>query len=265
MDYLFHPVGEVRRREKYRTETPRQGVFAGGVARILIQDRDFWREAGRDLAGFERLWIIGVFHLNCDCPPRPLVHPPLAPEKRGYGVFATRSPHRPNPLALSCVRLLEADADGLSVDECDLLDGTPVLDIKPYIPEADAFPDAGCGWRERVGAEAFTVVMTPEAACESEFLLDGGGFDCAQIAAAQLRYDPLNRRRKRVMPTPDGDWVLAWRTWRMVFSCDETARMIVVRGIGSGYSGDELRDGAEDVYHDKELHRMFVKRFGAGE
>ena len=262
MEFSFQPVGEVSRREKYRSETPRQGVFSGGGARIVIRDRAFWREASRDLAGFERLWIIGVFHLNCDCPPRPLVHPPAAPERRGYGVFATRSPHRPNPLALSCVKLIGIDPGGLTVSECDLLDGTPVLDIKPYIPEADAFPNAGCGWRE-TAAEEFAVVMTPDAALESEFLLKNGGPDFAQIAAAQLRYEPLNRRRKRVTPASDGDWVLSWRTWRMVFSCDEAARRIVIRRIGSGYSGEELRDGAEDVYHDKALHRMFVKHFGS--
>jgi len=72
------------------------------------------------------------------------------------GVFATRSPRRPNTIGLSCVRLREHKGNILSVEDIDILDGTPVLDIKPYVPEFDCYPDSACGWLQDVAKNAQT-------------------------------------------------------------------------------------------------------------
>lgn len=100
-------------------------------------------EALKDLASFSHVWVISWFHLNGP-RRRPLVRPPRGGEKRG--VFATRAPHRPVPVGLSAVEILDVQGHVLSVRGLDLLDGTPVLDLKPYIPDYDAFPDASRGW-----------------------------------------------------------------------------------------------------------------------
>lgn len=100
-------------------------------------------ESLRHLETFDWIWIVSWFHLN-GSRRRPLVRPPRGGEKRG--VFATRSPHRPNPIGLSAVQLLGVEGTFVHVRGLDLLDGTPVLDIKPYIPDFDARPEARRGW-----------------------------------------------------------------------------------------------------------------------
>lgn len=95
-----------------------------------------------DLVGFERIWLLTWLHR---APPARLTVSPFL-DARSHGVFATRSPCRPNPIGLACVRLLGIDGAVLRFAGCDLLDGTPLLDLKPYVPEFDAFPGVACGW-----------------------------------------------------------------------------------------------------------------------
>lgn len=105
------------------------------------------REAVRGLEGFSHLWLIWQFSENADAGWSPTVRPPRLGGNARMGVFATRSPFRPNPIGLSCVRLLEIrmeDPRGpvLILGGADLADGTPIYDIKPYLPYADSVPDA---------------------------------------------------------------------------------------------------------------------------
>lgn len=145
-------IGVVRSPYRERFGTPRQpGVTAGtlgGVAqkaRVELYDGRRFELALRGLGDFEYCWVVSYFHLNQGW--RPLVTPPRGPRAR-QGVFATRAPHRPNPVGLSCVRVTGVDeaARAIHFEGCDLLDGTAVLDIKPYVPYADAFPHARAGW-----------------------------------------------------------------------------------------------------------------------
>jgi tRNA-Thr(GGU) m(6)t(6)A37 methyltransferase TsaA len=99
----------------------------------------------QDLEGFDRIWLISFMHLN-GVFGRPTVRPPRGGAKRG--LLATRAPHRPNPIALSCVELLGVEGRVISVKGLDLLNDTPILDIKPYIGRFDAFPDSSVGWLE---------------------------------------------------------------------------------------------------------------------
>lgn len=106
-------------------------------------------DALRALEGFERIWLIYVFHMNEGWSA--LVTPPRGPRIK-RGVLATRSPHRPAPIGLSAVELVSIEERMLRVRGVDLLDGTPILDIKPYVPYADAFPSARAGWVDEVDA-----------------------------------------------------------------------------------------------------------------
>ncbi|HEX3002002.1 MAG TPA: tRNA (N6-threonylcarbamoyladenosine(37)-N6)-methyltransferase TrmO [Methanoregula sp.] len=104
----------------------------------------------RDLIGFERIILIYAFHQCADhCLT---VKPFLDTEIRG--IFATRSPKRPNGIGLSVVRLREVKDGMLTVEDVDVLDGTPLLDIKPYVPAFDAYPGSRCGWLESVAGNA---------------------------------------------------------------------------------------------------------------
>src|SRR5262249_50831961 len=118
------------------------------------------KTAIRALDQFSHLWIIFVFHEHGSKNWKPSIRPPRLGGAKKVGVLASRSPHRPNPIGLSVVEIasLDADAEGgpeIHVRGVDLLDGTPVLDIKPYVPYADSYPAASAGWAEEA------IVRTP--------------------------------------------------------------------------------------------------------
>src|SRR5882757_10055516 len=140
------PIGFLRSPLATKVQAARQPQAAGGTpARIeLLPGRNF-EHALEDLAHWELIWVIFWFHLNPGW--RPKVLPPRSTTGR-KGVFATRSPHRPNPIGMSVVRLERVDGLILHIRDADMLDGTPVLDIKPYVAYTDAHPGAGTGWLE---------------------------------------------------------------------------------------------------------------------
>jgi tRNA-Thr(GGU) m(6)t(6)A37 methyltransferase TsaA len=212
-------------------------------------------QAAADLAGFERVWVVFIFHLNHGW--RPKVAPPLAGGRHRIGVFATRSPHRPNPIGLTCAKLDGVDGLRIMLRDCDILDGSPVLDIKPYIPDCDSFPDARTGWREGLSEPVWTVGFSEEAARRMAWIMDASGLDLANLCQVQLSRDPLNHRRKRVAADSAGH-VLACRTWRMPFTAAGDGHAITVHSVLSGYSGAELAPDAPDPHGDKEVHRRFL-------
>ena len=131
---------------------PRQsGLVPELTARVVFEPEYRNPDALRGIEGIDRLWLIWQFSLSVLDEWRPTVRPPRLGGNTRMGVFATRSPFRPNPLGLSCVALERvewdaADGPALLVNGADLMDGTPIYDVKPYAPYADAFPDARCGF-----------------------------------------------------------------------------------------------------------------------
>lgn len=154
--YYHGPFGE-------KFGIPRQSSLAGVEGRIVFTGAYSVREALRGIEGFERLWLIWAFSANRPAKGewQPTVRPPRLGGNAAMGVWATRSPFRPNPLGLSCVELVKVDGLELVVKGADLMDGTPIYDIKPYIPYADAYPEARSGFVS--GApEARLQVVIPE-------------------------------------------------------------------------------------------------------
>ncbi len=149
------PIAIAHTPYKERFGTPHQATSARGTREGAPVDATIELlahiplDALRALDGFERIWLIYVFHMNERW--NALVTPPRGPRIK-RGVLATRSPHRPSPLGLSTVQLVSIEERMLHVRGIDLLDGTPILDIKPYIPYADAFPHARAGWVDEVDA-----------------------------------------------------------------------------------------------------------------
>ena len=133
---------------------PRQsGLAPSVVSRIVFEPEYRIKEAFRDLEGYSHLWLIWEFSKAVRDDWSPTVRPPRLGGNKRTGVFATRSPFRPNPIGLSCVKLekIELDTvDGpvLSVSGADLLNGTPIYDIKPYLPYADSIPCATGGFTD---------------------------------------------------------------------------------------------------------------------
>lgn len=146
----LRPVGILRSPYALRIDAPHQPTVApaeGGGEAVLELEPWVPEEALKDLEGFDRVWLIFLFHRSEGWAPA--VKPPRGPRVK-RGVFATRSPHRPNPIGLSAVELAGIEGRTLRLRGVDLLDGTPVLDLKPYVPYADAFPEARAGWIDDV-------------------------------------------------------------------------------------------------------------------
>ena len=129
---------------------PRQSSLADVRGRIVFTEAYRNREALRGLEGFGRIWLIWGFSANKPAKGewQPTVRPPRLGGNTAMGVWATRSPYRPNPLGLSCVEVEEIDGLEIVIKGADLMDGTPIYDIKPYVPYADAFPNAAGGFAQ---------------------------------------------------------------------------------------------------------------------
>jgi tRNA (adenine37-N6)-methyltransferase len=142
-EVAFRFIGSIRTPFRQAAGTPIQGCFAGGAEGSVELFPEF--EAGlQDVAGFDRLWLIYCFDRATS--PQLIVHPYLDTAERG--VFATRSPARPNRIGISSVRLLAVEGRCLRIADVDMLDGSPLLDIKPCVPDFDFFPVQRVGWYE---------------------------------------------------------------------------------------------------------------------
>lgn len=137
----LHPIGIIRTPFKEAVGTPIQPVYGEGVEGEVLLDESLER-ALADIDGFERLWLL--YWMDRAGPFQPGVVPYRDTCERG--LFATRAPCRPNPIGMSVVRLLSREGSRLRVADLDILDGTPLLDVKPYVPIFDARAGSRAGW-----------------------------------------------------------------------------------------------------------------------
>lgn len=149
LDAVLRPIGHLRCEQVLHHEAPRQSGLGRGSLGVIEVVQGL-QNALSDLAGFSHLWVLWWGHLSKGFQAK--VQPPRDAQKRG--LFATRAPNRPNPIGLSCVRLLRIDRRQLHIADHDLLDGTPILDLKPYLPYCDAVPDAAIGYVADLPADA---------------------------------------------------------------------------------------------------------------
>lgn len=166
---------------------PRQSGLAPNRSRIVFEPEYRDREALRGIEGYDYLWLIWEFSEAVRDTWSPTVRPPRLGGNTRMGVFATRSPFRPNPIGLSSVKLIgiEETGDGcvLVVEGADLMDKTPIYDIKPYIPYADAHPDARGGFSDPVRERSLSVEIP-------ETLLSEIPEDKREALKAVLSQDP---------------------------------------------------------------------------
>jgi tRNA-Thr(GGU) m(6)t(6)A37 methyltransferase TsaA len=140
----FQPIGLIHTPHTKSGEAPIQPSRARGI-RGTVEIYDDYVEALADLEGFSH--IILLYHFHQSSGYRLRVKPFL--DKQQRGLFATRAPWRPNPIGLSVVRLVKVEGNKLTVEDVDILDNTPLLDIKPYVPEFDEREDVRLGWLEQ--------------------------------------------------------------------------------------------------------------------
>ena len=136
---------------------PRQSGLVDVPAQIIFEPDYRNPDALRGIEGFSHLWLLWQFDRAARENWSPTVRPPRLGGNQRMGVFATRSPFRPNAIGLSCVKLERVEGTVLHVSGADLVDGTPILDIKPYLPYCDSVPDAVGGWAEGLERGGLTV------------------------------------------------------------------------------------------------------------
>ena len=164
----MEPIARIRSEFPTKFGVPRQAGLVDGLRAAVVFEPPYRvADALRGIEGFSHLWLIWEFSENRRTGWSPTVRPPRLGGNRRLGVFATRSPFRPNPLGLSCVKLEKVELSGpdgpvLWVSGADLVDGTPVLDIKPYLPYADCRPEAVGGFAEDAPEGRLAVDIPPE-------------------------------------------------------------------------------------------------------
>ena len=229
----------------------------------LLPGQDF-EQALADLDGFDRIWLIWWFHRNENW--RPQVIPPRGPQRR-RGVFSTRSPHRPNPLGITPVLLRGIRGRVLHLGPCDLVEGTPVFDIKPYVPAYDSFPAARAGWIDEVDAleaapPAFTVRPGVLATEQAEWLGTNWAINFMPRVQALLERDPAPHRTRRIRRTDTG-YSLGCGAWRAMFSVE--ADRVSITGLGPAYPlRFLLRENYEGV-PERDAQLAFLARWPASE
>jgi tRNA-Thr(GGU) m(6)t(6)A37 methyltransferase TsaA len=140
MEFVMHPIGEIHTPFVDKRDTPIQPSRSTAAGQVVVYPA--YADGLRDLDGFSHIILLYVFHRSADYALR--VTPFLDDQERG--LFATRYPARPNPIGLSIVRLLALHDRVLEIEGADMLDGTPLLDIKPYVPDFDMRTDVRTGW-----------------------------------------------------------------------------------------------------------------------
>jgi tRNA-Thr(GGU) m(6)t(6)A37 methyltransferase TsaA len=256
------PIGFVRTEKQVKFDAPHQPAEQALERSVLelLPDKGY-REALRDLAGFSRIWLLWWFHRNTTW--RPSVLPPRGPAQR-RGVFATRSPHRPNPLGLSSVQLLKIDGLKLILGPCDLLDGTPVFDIKPYIPNYDAFPEERAGWIDEVDAALrvappYTVVFSTLANEQAAWLIENFQIDFRPRLIELLSRDPSPHRTRRIKRRSEHSFEIGCGAWRAFFDVREN--VVDVSALDAAYPLRFIHRPGSDAVPDRDAQLAFIARW----
>jgi tRNA-Thr(GGU) m(6)t(6)A37 methyltransferase TsaA len=192
-EYSFKSVATIETPFREKFAIPRQaGIVSAAKGRVVLQGEAAKPECVEGLDGFSHLWLTWVFHGVRQGEWQPRVRPPRLGGNVRVGVFASRSPFRPNPIGLSVVKLdaicIESGKAILEVSGVDMMDGTPILDIKPYIPYSDAISGASAGFAPDAPESRLDVLFLPMA--EEALRARGDGDSVRELIRALLALDP---------------------------------------------------------------------------
>ena len=205
LNYEMRPIGVALTPFTQRFGIPRQpGLVPDAKGIIKIDPHPDFQYALKCLDQFSHIWVIFVFHEHGGNKWKPTIRPPRLGGKAKVGVLSSRSPHRPNPIGLSVVEIDRIDllAKGgaeIHVNGVDLLDGTPILDIKPYIPSADSVPHANAGWAS-AEIKRTKVLFEPLALKKIEAAELAGSENLKNLIEQLLSIDPRPGFQKRDLP-----------------------------------------------------------------
>lgn len=252
MEYQLQAIGHYKSKQVHPYEAGRQPDPTHQQGLIELAPGHNFEQALIGLEKGQMIWVLFIFHHNQNW--KPMVLPPRGGNQK-VGVFATRSPYRPNQIGMSAVRVLDIQGLKIFVEGADLLDQTPIVDIKPYLSYADSHEGETPAWLKNT--PHFEVNWSPQAEKHWDFLQDKVP-NLRSFILHQLEYEPTNSLKKRVQSLGTDLFILSYRTWRVAFKMNDLS--VEVLKIFSGYSEQEIQI-KEDPYQDKELHRQFNQTF----
>lgn len=259
-EFTLDAIGTFHGSHKHKSSLPRQGNLSQQKGFIEFEKGYAVNLALRGLEKMSHVWILFIFHEALSkARNRPLVRPPRNPDIQ-VGVWATRSPHRPNSLGLTLAKIERIEKQKLYLSQVDLLDGTPILDLKPYVTESDSpqktKQQLKLGWIDEV--ESWKYKLAPKAFAQAAWLKENGLEEVEDVFESQFGTPPLQPKRKRIK-AQGRFYILSYRTWRFLFKLNKTKKLSEILEISSGYTSEELMDPS-NRYQDKDLHRSFLRQ-----
>lgn len=254
--FTINPIGIFHASEGATYDLPRQPGLLQNNGMIELRKESELELALEGLEGFDLIWVLFCFHEAERWKAK--VMPPRGGKKRG--VFATRSPHRPNFIGFSCVKLQAIQQNKLFISNHDLLDGTPILDLKPYLNYADSFISERQGWLEDLSPlTEITFHWSEKAAAQIAFLVEV--WNCSLKAAIEhrLSLSPVPYPNHRVKKIKENTYVLAYRTWRIHYTWE--MGMLTIHELTSGYDDDTLAGKKSSRWHDVPMHQAFLSHW----
>lgn len=249
----LEPIGVFRAAALKKYELPRQPHSSGQSGEVILAEGKNFEQALEGLESFDRVWLLFAFHQAKGW--RPKVLPTRALQK--IGLFATRSPYRPSSLGLSCVKLIEIKKRTLTIEGSDLIDSTPIFDIKPYIPYCDSFPDSKAGWVDDLAGREYQLSWSERALEQRGYLQATHGVVFADEAFSVLRFFLGPNHYNRVSHLYEDVYMLAYKSWRFVFSSNCFQQKIQILCIQSGYLPEELFRDTTTQSGDLIVHRDY--------
>ena len=217
-EFEFQSIGIIESCFKQKFSIPRQpGLVPEATATIILEPEFGAEEIVRGLGNFSHIWVIFVFHKSQISKNKNTVRPPRLGGEKRMGVFATRSNYRPNPIGQSVVKLESVEHKNnltlIKVSGGDFLDGTPVLDIKPYVPYVDSIPSATSTFAAQAPEKQFSVKISSDALEQIEEASKKTGVDILQFVESLLSYDPrpTHVQPNQVLATRIFDYDLKWK------------------------------------------------------
>lgn len=221
----IEPIGFFHTNTKQKHRIPRQPDKDLGIHGYIQLHREHnFEQALQDLDSFSHMWIIFQFHQSHQW--KPMVLPPRGKQKRG--VFATRSPYRPNPIGISVVSIVSIHGLCIEIAGTDLLDETPILDIKPYIPYADCISDANSGWLDTMEESYHIYNIDDHCLIKAQEIKEKEEVDIILHIKQLLRESPYPHPYRRIKKISEDLYELSIRTWRVIYTVLEQDENIII-------------------------------------
>jgi tRNA (adenine37-N6)-methyltransferase len=189
---------------------------------------------------------------------------PPSLENQKVGLFSSRSPHRPNSIGLSLVPIHKITKNKIYISKYDLINETPILDIKPYIKYSDTPVTCTQGWLEDpsfVKSQEYNISYSVLAKNQIHWLGENSDLCFEDFVNTQLKFWPKSSQRKRISQFNEDTFVISYRTWRIEYTINEADFQILITKLYSGYSQEDLNKKESDLYFDKAVHSLFLSQF----